>query len=209
MVGDNIYTAEAWMWLQENELQPTNAIKEDRWGERVSKIAAWKSSVQLLGLERSGGHILLRLRLGLFFSSTSAEPAWALLHSYLNKHEDKTSRYHKCVACKLLAQGFQLPSWFTASYKASVGTLGCQCGCGLNRTSQLLYEEGDIMHFHSPVDNRSAKIPIHWNVILLAPPCAWQFMLHLSLYLSRSWMLPNCCGCTSTMTCWKKPHVWR
>ncbi|KAI0231198.1 nucleoporin 160 [Lamellibrachia satsuma] len=49
--------------------------------------------------------------------TSAADQAWRLLQSYLSKYEDRTTRYHRCVAVKLLTHNFQLPDWFIASYK--------------------------------------------------------------------------------------------
>ncbi|KAK2174344.1 hypothetical protein NP493_810g00006 [Ridgeia piscesae] len=49
--------------------------------------------------------------------TSAADQAWRLLQSYLNKYEDPTTRYHRCVAVKLLSHNFHLPDWFIASYK--------------------------------------------------------------------------------------------
>jgi len=40
-----------------------------------------------------------------------------LLQTYLRRHGDKSCRYHRCTAAKLLQHGFTLPVWLTAEYK--------------------------------------------------------------------------------------------
>ncbi|CAH1786774.1 unnamed protein product, partial [Owenia fusiformis] len=77
MQGDNDYTADAWSWLNDNELTQTLNSKE----------------------------------------ISSADQAWRLLHLYLDKYATEGSTYHKCVALRLLSQGFSLPNWFIAAYK--------------------------------------------------------------------------------------------
>jgi len=59
-------------------------------------------------------------------SSGTADSAWMLLQTYLCRHGDSSSRYHRCIAAKLLQHGFTLPSWLTAAYKVlSAGEKSC------------------------------------------------------------------------------------
>ena len=55
-----------------------------------------------------------------FACCSAADQAWRLLQSYLSKYEDRSTRYHRCVAVKLLTHNFQLPDWFIASYKVQI-----------------------------------------------------------------------------------------
>jgi len=50
-------------------------------------------------------------------STGAADSAWMLLQTYLCRHGDNSSHYHRCTAAKLLQHGFTLPSWLTAAYK--------------------------------------------------------------------------------------------
>jgi len=53
-------------------------------------------------------------------SSGAADSAWMLLQTYLGRHGDHSSRYHRCTAAKLLQHGFTLPTWLTNDYKVNV-----------------------------------------------------------------------------------------
>lgn len=50
-------------------------------------------------------------------STGAADSAWMLLQTYMHRHGDKSCRYHRCTAAKLLQHGFTLPVWLTAEYK--------------------------------------------------------------------------------------------
>ena len=53
-------------------------------------------------------------------SSGAADSAWMLLQTYLGRHGDKSSCYHRCTAAKLLQHGFTLPTWLVADYKVKI-----------------------------------------------------------------------------------------
>jgi len=55
--------------------------------------------------------------------SGAADSAWMLLQTYLSRHGDDSSRYHRCTAAKLLHHGFTLPTWLTAQYKVQISAV--------------------------------------------------------------------------------------
>ena len=50
-------------------------------------------------------------------NSSAADMGWSLLQNYLERYEENTAQYHRCVAIKLLSHGFPLPTWLVNSYK--------------------------------------------------------------------------------------------
>ncbi|PVD33582.1 hypothetical protein C0Q70_04839 [Pomacea canaliculata] len=48
---------------------------------------------------------------------SASDHAWRLLQCYLERFEESDVRYHRCVAEKLLSEGFPLPAWLVNSFK--------------------------------------------------------------------------------------------
>lgn len=90
---------------------------------KLSRSSSWDNSVVSVTWDWLQEN---NLALSNLTKDTSAtDLAWLLLQHYLEKYEDHTGQYHRCIATKLLAQAFPLPTWLIYSYK------------GLN-TSELL-----------------------------------------------------------------------
>ncbi|XP_055957883.1 nuclear pore complex protein Nup160 [Patella vulgata] len=49
--------------------------------------------------------------------ASATDQAWWLLQYYLECYETGNGKYHRCVAERLLAHGFPLPTWFLNSYR--------------------------------------------------------------------------------------------